>query len=251
MKWYKHDATANLDEKLQEVLLDYGYEGYGLYWYCLELIAFGVDSDNLTFELKHDSRILARNGGSSVARIEEIMKKFISIGLFEGDADGRITCLKLAKRADDYTSKVVKNASIELRRKLKQNNMQLIENNESPTKSDNLRERPPRIEKNRIEKNKGIADGFALFWSTYPKKKNKGQARKVWLRLKPSSDLQTKILEQIEQAKRSDDWRKESGKYIPYPSTWLNAEGWEDEDSGSSPITSFAGLSEIDMLNAI
>ena len=33
----------------------------------------------------------------------------------------------------------------------------------------------------------------------------------------------------IERAKKSDDWLKESGKYIPYPATWLNARGWEDE----------------------
>ena len=39
MKWFKHEAAANMDAKLQEVLLDYGLEGYGLYWYCLELIA--------------------------------------------------------------------------------------------------------------------------------------------------------------------------------------------------------------------
>ena len=38
MEWFRHDSNANLDEKLQEVLLDYGLEGYGLYWYCIELI---------------------------------------------------------------------------------------------------------------------------------------------------------------------------------------------------------------------
>ena len=30
MKWFKHDSDANLDAKLQNVLLDYGLEGYGL-----------------------------------------------------------------------------------------------------------------------------------------------------------------------------------------------------------------------------
>ena len=54
MKWFKHEATANMDAKLQEVLLDYGLEGYGLYWYCLELIAGNVEADKLTFELADD-----------------------------------------------------------------------------------------------------------------------------------------------------------------------------------------------------
>ena len=64
MKWFKHEAAANMDAKLQEVLLDYGLEGYGLYWYCLELIAGKVEPGNLTFELEHDCRIIARTTGS-------------------------------------------------------------------------------------------------------------------------------------------------------------------------------------------
>ena len=45
---------------MAEVLLDYGLEGYGLYWYCLELIVSKVDKDNVTFELENDSRMIAK-----------------------------------------------------------------------------------------------------------------------------------------------------------------------------------------------
>jgi hypothetical protein len=97
MDWFKHDSNANLDEKLQEVLLDYGLEGYGLYWYCLELIVGRISQDNITFELKHDARIIARNTGSTVQKVEEMMRKFITLGLFE-NTNGSITCFKVAKR---------------------------------------------------------------------------------------------------------------------------------------------------------
>ena len=97
MDWFKHDSNANLDEKLQEVLLDYGLEGYGLYWYCIELIVGKTNTDNITFELKHDARIIARNTGSTPQKVEEMMKRFVSLGLFE-NTDGKITCLKVAKR---------------------------------------------------------------------------------------------------------------------------------------------------------
>ena len=99
MKWYKHDSDANMDARLQEILLDYGLEGYGLYWYCLELITNKVTSDNITFTLEHDARVIARNTGSTVQKVEEMMKKFVSLGLFEEDG-GIITCFKLAKRLD-------------------------------------------------------------------------------------------------------------------------------------------------------
>lgn len=99
MKWFKHDTDANQDAKLQNVLLDYGLEGYGLYWYCLELIAGKVDKDNFTFELEHDARIIARNTGSTPQKVEEMMRYFVNQGLFE-NRDNTITCLKLAKRLD-------------------------------------------------------------------------------------------------------------------------------------------------------
>lgn len=80
-------------------MLDYGLEGYGLYWYCIELIAGKVDADNITFSLEHDARIIARNTGSTAQKVEEMMRYFVNVGLFE-NSDGVITCLKMAKRLD-------------------------------------------------------------------------------------------------------------------------------------------------------
>ena len=97
MDWFRHDSNANLDDKLQKILLDYGLEGYGLYWYCIELIVGKVSQDNITFELKHDAKVIARNTGSTPQKVEEMMRRFVELGLFE-IANGTITCLKVAKR---------------------------------------------------------------------------------------------------------------------------------------------------------
>ncbi len=70
---------------------------------------------------------------------------------------------------------------------------------------------------------------FDCFWSEYPKKRSKGQAEKTWAKIKPSEQLLAQMLDALERAKTSHDWTKEGGKFIPYPSTWLNAKGWEDE----------------------
>ena len=111
MKWFKHDTDANMDAKLQEVMLDYGLEGYGLYWYCIELIAQRVNGDNLTFELEHDCRIIARNTGSTPQKVEQMMKSFINLGLLDVDS-GHVFCLKLASRCDDFTAKAVRRNGI-------------------------------------------------------------------------------------------------------------------------------------------
>jgi len=99
MKWIKHDTDANQDAKLQNVMLDYGLEGYGLYWYCIELIAGKIDKDNITFDLEHDARIIARNTGCTAQKVEEMMRYFVDVGLFE-NSQGVVTCLKLARRLD-------------------------------------------------------------------------------------------------------------------------------------------------------
>lgn len=70
---------------------------------------------------------------------------------------------------------------------------------------------------------------FDEFWAKYPKKRSKGQAERAWVKIAPDDTLFAQIIEGLERAKRSRDWIKESGRYIPYPATWLNAKGWEDE----------------------
>jgi hypothetical protein len=70
---------------------------------------------------------------------------------------------------------------------------------------------------------------FEKFWKVYPKRVSRGQAEKTWRKLNPNEQLVDTILQAIERAKTSDMWRKDGGQFIPYPATWLNAKGWEDE----------------------
>ena len=70
---------------------------------------------------------------------------------------------------------------------------------------------------------------FETFWKAYPKRKSKGDAERAFKKINPDKKLLLIIITAIERAKKSDDWLKENGQYIPYPATWLNARGWEDE----------------------
>lgn len=103
MKWFKHDASANRDAKLQRLRMKYGLEGYGLYWYCVELIAEGIEESNLTFELEHDAEIIAFNTAMHFEKVQEMMAYMVKLKLFE-ESDGTITCFKLAKRLDQSST---------------------------------------------------------------------------------------------------------------------------------------------------
>lgn len=112
MKWFKHDSDASIDAKLQSLLLDYGAAAYGLYWYCLELIAQNVNVRNITFELDHDARVIARNLNLSVKEVNDMMTKMIDLGLFDLSSNNKIVCLKLAYQLDDTMRKSVSTQSI-------------------------------------------------------------------------------------------------------------------------------------------
>ncbi|MHB1938974.1 MAG: hypothetical protein ACYCOR_20730 [Acidobacteriaceae bacterium] len=75
---------------------------------------------------------------------------------------------------------------------------------------------------------------FQAFWKSYPRKKAKADAFKAWKSLKPSEPLAETILQAVQRATTSEDWRRDNGKFIPYPATWLRARRWEDEDAGVS-----------------
>ena len=71
-------------------------------------------------------------------------------------------------------------------------------------------------------------DGFAEFWSAYPKKVGKGAAESAWRKLRPPIGV---CISAIESAKRSSQWLKDGGQFVPNPATWLNQRRWEDGDS--------------------
>lgn len=83
----------------------------------------------------------------------------------------------------------------------------------------------------RSEEKNYLAQGFAQFWDAYPKKRSKGDAEKAWKSLSPGEPLIASILQAIDGAKTSEQWRRDDGQFIPYPASWLRAKGWEDVHS--------------------
>lgn len=84
-----------------------------------------------------------------------------------------------------------------------------------------------------VERKRNLqTERFDEFWALYPKKVGKGAARKSWARIKPNKELHSKIISAVSEAKKSVQWQRENGRYIPNPATWLNQGRWEDELEG-------------------
>lgn len=110
--------------------------------------------------------------------------------------------------------------------------------NEPPRKSTvNHRESPPYSDADSSTKSntdtKSVAgsaysEDFEEFWGSYPRKTAKKDAWGAWSRAKGKPDIET-ILTALDHQKRSDQWKKDAGQFIPHPGTWLNQARWDDE----------------------
>ena len=75
---------------------------------------------------------------------------------------------------------------------------------------------------------------FEQFWEEYPLKKKKGDALKAWKQTSKKRPPLGALLSKLDALKASNDWKKDGGQFIPYPATWLRADGWEDEVRSSA-----------------
>jgi hypothetical protein len=87
------------------------------------------------------------------------------------------------------------------------------------------------------------APEFLTFWEAYPKKTGKGEAWKSWQKLRPSKSLAEKITAAVrQQAASNKAWKREEGRFIPNPATFLNQRRWEDEQTTTAVTNKYANL---------
>lgn len=93
--------------------------------------------------------------------------------------------------------------------------------------NENVNEKRKRVS---AQRGAGVDDTFDQFWSVYPRKVGKKDAVKVWNQIRPNPDLTNKIVQGVERWKRSEQWTKDDGRFIPYPATFLRGERWNEYD---------------------
>ena len=76
-----------------------------------------------------------------------------------------------------------------------------------------------------------MAAAFERFWTAWPKKVAKADAQKAWAQLSRDRALPPVgvLVAAIEAQRRTRQWLKEGGRYIPHPATWLRRKQWTDE----------------------
>jgi hypothetical protein len=75
------------------------------------------------------------------------------------------------------------------------------------------------------------AHGFAEFWASWPRgtrKVAKQQCLNKWAKYGCAENA-TLIIQHVEAMKRSQDWLKDNGAFIPAPLVYLNQRRWDGE----------------------
>ncbi len=75
---------------------------------------------------------------------------------------------------------------------------------------------------------------FDEFWEHYPKKHDRESARASYFALCPSEDTHKTIIDSLKKQRKTEEWERENGRFIPHPSRWLNGKRWEDKISQSN-----------------
>ena len=82
---------------------------------------------------------------------------------------------------------------------------------------------------NNTIKKETYKEKFETFYKAYPRKVGKANVEKWFNKNKPDDKLFELMMRKLEIFKKSPDWFKDNGQFIPYPTTWLNQKRWEDE----------------------
>jgi hypothetical protein len=76
---------------------------------------------------------------------------------------------------------------------------------------------------------KEIGEGFQNFWTAYPSRRRvgRGDCEKRWVSLGLDT-IADQVICHVEAMKRSPDWQREEGKFVPNAATYLNQQRWRD-----------------------
>jgi hypothetical protein len=90
----------------------------------------------------------------------------------------------------------------------------------------------PYIRESKVNKTpptpKGESDAFQQFWDIYPNKQKKQYAKQIWSRKKLDSKL-AEVIRGVVMYKKTRQWIKDDGAFVPHASTFLNQELWLDD----------------------
>lgn len=224
--YFSHDSNAKDDPKCVLLIEQLGMEGYGIFWVLIETLR---DQPEYKYPLALIPA-LARRYNTTTEKVKTVVMQY---GLFEiADEEffysdslnrrmqhleyKRQIAVKAGKKSAE--SRLLNSGSTDVEPTLNECSTSKVKESKGKESKENIPPISPM----------GIDARFEKLWQAYPKKIGKGAAEKAFKKYKPDDGLLERMLSALSAQKRSEQWSKDGGKFIPYPATWLNQRRWED-----------------------
>jgi len=233
LDYFPHDTDAVNDEKIEALRALHGNDGYAFFFILLERIYRSPNCELIVSDAE-TIQILARKVAVTEQKFNEMLTTALKWGCFNKQSYEKYSILTsngVKKRASIVLEKRETMREYYQKTKLKSGFLPV---SDAETPPEMPPETPQSKEKKSIivKKRKAltiVSSNFNTFWNVYPRKMAKGEAEKAFAKLNPDKELLPTILRAVEQAKKTRQWLENNGEYVPYPATWLNRKGWEDE----------------------
>lgn len=232
MKWFKHISDSLDDPFIFDLIDQFGGDGYLVFFGTLEVMAREFDMfspGTCSISVRFLTKKLQLSAKKTLKILNFCDKNNRILIARAGD---RITlnCPKLKDLCDEFTKKKLGRLSgvtPELLRSYSGTDLDLDLDLDKEKSTPPLPPQGGRARKTKYEI--PYPDKFLAWYEVYPKKKSKRDAFKAWNDTRKARPSLGDMLRKLELQIKSHEWQKESGKYIPYPGTYLRAGGWDDE----------------------
>lgn len=181
--------------------------------------------------IPYDVNSLAKLTNTPVDTVRVAMDLFEKIGLVKIQETGEIYLAQIKEMIGKETDK----AELMRRKRAKDKLISNIVTQMLPKCYPEIEKEINKDKEKEIEKDTNIEIindweiKFDKFYKNYPKKVQKQNVKKWFKKNNPNDELFNIIMNKLEEFKQSNNWKKDNGQYIPYPTTWLNQKRWEDE----------------------
>lgn len=230
--YFSHDSNARNSDKLLQVRMKYGSEGYGIYFMILERLR-----EETEYMSVKDYNMIAFDLRVDTSKVKSVVEDF---GLFVFTEDGkyfyseslneRMSMMNEKKQKKSESAKKAAEARWEKNKQKKeveqcdsnadamQPQCESMPNKRKETKLKEIKTHSKDV------RTTSLAD-FNEFWKKYPNKIKAEQAASLWLSIDPDETLVEEIMEGLKRWLASDQW--ERGIYQS-PVNWLRDERWKD-----------------------
>ncbi|MBU1567758.1 MAG: DUF4373 domain-containing protein [Proteobacteria bacterium] len=221
VNYFPHFTTSGKTLFTLESL--YGNDGYAFWFKLLEILG-GTENHTFRYENTADWLFLVAKTKVSEEKAILILQTLADLGAIDAELHKEQTVW-----SDNFISGLLpvydkRSTEIPTKPTLR------VENTQAPVFSVEKTPRSKGSKGKEAETPLVYSDRFEEFWKAYPRKKGKSKAYTYWKKYGCDNGLFNTVMDSLSQQKKSKDWIKDGGQFVPHGSTWVFNRAWEDGD---------------------